>query len=443
MDKIKKVNTTKLIILLLVSLAYSWIFLIELFQISQNSSVGYLTMVISFAVNVGITSFILLKAIDYLKKQKDQNNTFFLFKVFVVWAAAEWLTSLLATLIWIGVDGSIDSVAPFASLTPTLSYTPISFLARIFGFHGLSAIFVTLLVALWTKKYRKQGYALLGLIVILWLFSFMFWRSPNGGEVNVTIVAEKLTGNKTIQTDSDVVILPEYGLDRYEDEGSRIVSDHDVFFVGSRQGYVGNSINNQFIFGSNEKGIISTTDKSRLIPGGEYLPYLVDIPLKIFNQKQTLLDFDFARAVTKGESTQDVTVVNDDLTLGSAVCSSIVNQEDYRRMTNRGANLLTNSASLGIFGGSHVYEFQHVGMAHFHAVANARPFLQSTLDFPAFALDQNGRQIAMINPINSSDLSVRTNNKKTLYTLVGDWAVWIGIFYLVWAIAKWFRFERN
>ena len=156
------------------------------------------------------------------------------------------------------------------------------------------------------------------------------------------------------------------------------------------------------------------------------MPYSVETLLTITRQTGPLAEFDVLRAVQKGDGTVNKLVVRDDFIVGAEVCSSIVSTEDYRKLTHEGATILTNSASLGVFGGSRVYRISHNGMARFMAVANARPFVQSAQDEAAYILDHNGNEILTITPVGQGTQDVTMNQTKTIYTIIGDWPVYVG-----------------
>ena len=66
-------------------------------------------------------------------------------------------------------------------------------------------------------------------------------------------------------------------------------------------------------------------------------------------------------------------------------------------------------------------------MARRYAVDNARPFIQSAKDAPAFIYDHNGKLVAKA----SDDIAyatVTTNNKKTPYTRLGNWILIVSSF---------------
>jgi len=256
-------------------------------------------------------------------------------------------------------------------------------------------------------------------------------------------VAERLGETQVIdQAQSQLVVLPEYGLDRYTSETVRLrfAGDQDVDFVGSQQQTDnGKDVRNIFVHGTTS-GFIDQQDKTRLIPAGEYLPYAVEWFLGNWPGGQDILyTFQVRRAVVKGtEPLKPVTLTNG-VVVGAAVCSSIISTKDYQQLARVGAEVFTNSASLEIFNGSRVFSVQHKGLSKFMAIANARAFLQSSNDGLAFAIDHNGNVLKSIQPVGSAQVTVQANGAKTPYTYLGEWMSWLGGGLLAFVGLRWLR----
>ena len=419
-------------VFLVVGFSWSWLFTSRVAELADSMMAGYLLALLGFVVIVSLTSYVFIKIILYFQR------TYFMGKrisfwvlplLFVVWSAVEYLVSLFSTLVWFGRNGSVDSVLPFASFTPTLSHTPLGYLSRFVGFHGLSAVIVVLIAVCVVKKLRKYALVTFASVIIATFISWACYKIPTGNPVNVLIVAESLSETvKTPEGNYELAVFPEYGLSNFSNGAERILPNkqHDVFYVGSKQAPADKGHKNVLVYGSSNRGVLEQRAKSRLIPGGEYLPYIPSTLLHATNAHKTLDYFELFKAVEKGPTNYSVLEVNDEVRLGSAVCASIISPEDYRRFTKNGATVLTNSASLGIFN-SKLFTFQHQGLAKFMATANARPFLQSANDADAFALDHNGNMIARTSPVSTKEVTVTTNSTTTPYTVLGEWPVYIGL----------------
>jgi apolipoprotein N-acyltransferase len=75
------------------------------------------------------------------------------------------------------------------------------------------------------------------------------------------------------------------------------------------------------------------------------------------------------------------------------------------------------------------YHYQARDMAVLHAVANARPFAQSARGGLSYIIDQNGHYVAQTRERGYDFLegTIQVNKAKTLYTIWGDWVVWISV----------------
>ena len=428
---------------------WSWVLVVDATKITDSSLVSDITRLAVLILNTTVTTFIFYQVVKFLQKLYKTNpkSPLFLIQAFFVIAFSQWFVAWILAFIWFGRDASFDSLFPFASLSPFLAYTPLRFLFTVFGFFGTSALLITVVIGLFLKKQRR--FALLAIVfsACIGASTWLYYRKPSGSPQTITTVSETLGHLQQTKSDADLVVFPEYGLDGIDSSNiSQRISEKtnkEVFFVGSKQQPGKLGIRNTFMFGSTQQGIIEEQSKTRLIAGGEYLPYTLEYALKITGQSATVLTFEVTKGVEKDGSALKTYRVNEDLIVGPAVCSSIIAPEDYRHLTNSGATVLTNSASLGVFGGSRVYRIMHNGMARFMATANARPFVQSAQDEGAFILNHQGNQIAYIEPVNEITTRITTNDKKTLYTIVGDWPVYVGLLFVSWFVYNYSRKSKK
>lgn len=413
-------------------IVWSWVLHVDATLITASSIASHIVRIMTLVVSVGVSVLIFWKAINCLKRDYDKSKKDWrwLIRFFFLWAFIEWLVAWAVSVIWFGNNASFDSVYPFGSLSPSLAYTPFLFASRFVGFYGLSSLFVTLGISLFAPRLRHYWWKAALVILIFTFFGWFTYQKPSGPEITVTTTAERLAEFQKINTEADLVVFGEYAMDDYREEKKQYrinaMDDQEVYFVGSQQTPANPGIHNTMLFASTEKGLLLKQDKNRLIPGGEYLPYSVEALLTITRQTGALAEFDVLRAVQKGDGTVNKLVIRDDFIVGAEVCSSIVSTEDYRKLAHEDATILTNSASLGVFGGSRVYRISHNGMARFMAVANARPFVQSAQDEAAYIIDHNGNEVLTISPVGQGTQDVVTNQTKTIYTIIGDWPVYVG-----------------
>lgn len=416
---------------------WSWILFMNVALISKNTILANSLAWLAYVIIVLINTVIYTKAIRYIISKPVTPFSFI--RGLFMWAFTEWFTAWILAFVWFGRGGSIDTVFPFASFTAFLMYTPLAFSVRFLGYHGLSALFVGVIMVTFLSKFKKYRIPLYGFCVAISLVGWLLYKNASGTEIKTTIVAEYLKQHQKLESSStDLVVLPEYGLDGVSNKmlAERFTGPLPRSFVGSQQKIVDSGqVRNIFIYG-NKNGYDVEVDKSRLIAGGEYLPYVFEGILNLTNNSKEVENFHKVRGVVKGPDKLVPYRVDGNLVVGGGVCSSIVSTEDYRNLTAQGATVLTNSASLGIFTGSTLFSLQHRGLSKFMAIANARPFLQSSSYGQAFALDHNGTTLKKIEPVSHTDVMVKTNSKRTPYSYLGEWTVILGACFVLFSVSQ-------
>lgn len=414
-------------------IAWSWLFQVDAAKISSSDTVNYVVIFAAYVLAVGLSWLILRSGWRFFKLEPRGYTPLGIMQFIVLWAALEHALAWLLNALVMGSDGSWDSLLPFTSLTPLIMHTPFGFIVRLFGYFGTSAVVVCGLLIL----YRKQWKTAAGYWAIVTLLTFCSWavyRVPSEETLNVTVVSESVEEKATFEPgDTDFVLFPEYGLDYQDlnpDKNKTIMNN--VEYSGSKTRLSDNLKKaNTIVYGKfNEENTALEQNKQRLIPFGEYLPWSVEAGLKAF-KPEVYREFTAERATKRGEVPLKVHTHGKDIIIGNAVCSSIINPEDYRHLTKQGATILANSASLGILNNSPVYQFYHQGFAAFMAVSNARPFLQSAESWSAFILDHNGRVLHSDYPTSTISSRIHINTKTTPYTFLGEWVALIGLIFMI------------
>lgn len=434
------------------TLAWSWAFITDSLDLAGSKPVAMVIAVWVVVFNVALSVNIAVRTTRFLRRRFKKLHIWkVIFLGLPVFALMDFVISWVTAVIWLGPQGSIDNVLPLSSPALILINTPLGFASRLVGFYGLAGFFWLFVFLLIDKKRRAYSALILGILVILSFIGWIAYARVNGTELKATIISEDLDSRVGVIQDRDtsLVVFPEYGLDNidnnnYQDRISKEQNMAKVYFLGSQQimdsrpaGHL-----NVLLFGNSEQGITSTQEKSRLIPGGEDLGFIIRAALRATNQKDTLDYFSYAKMVNKGNYPLMPIKMDDSTILGSAVCSSIVAPKDYQTFASRGATIFTNSASLTIFKGSRVFAWQQKSLARFMAIANSRYFLQSANAATAYALDNNGKQIAEASGITATDVTVRNNSNKTLYSVVGEWVLASGFLVAFVWFAK-LLYKRN
>ncbi len=190
---------------------------------------------------------------------------------------------------------------------------------------------------------------------------------------------------------------------------------------------------NHLVLYSSNAAVQASQDKTFLIPIGEYLPYLFIGVFKLFNQQQLLQLHQQSRVITQGKVEESVLIAANGIRLGSLACSGAIAPELYRAVAKQGAQVLTNSASLGIFTKAPLYHQQSRQFAHFIAISNARPYVQAASGAYSYIIDSNGNFVERTKDFKteagSAELALLQG--RTLYTIAGEWVAWISIIILI------------
>lgn len=435
------------------SLAWSWALFTDSLDLAGSNTQGLIVAIFVMALNVTLSVVIVLQGLKFINRLTSKlHPVITIFAALPLLALMDFAVSWLTTIIWLGPEGSIDNVLPLSSPALALINTPLGYAARIVGFYGLAAFGWLILYVLFSKKLRRFLWLPIGLLVLCSIAGYQIYKIPNGKAFKATIISENLDDRvKTIEPGATkLVVFPEYGLDEDANHplDSRIKISGDApktFFLGSQQvnedGEVGHL--NELLYGNSQDGYTIKQDKYRLIPGGEDLPYVLRVLLRATNQKPTLDYFSYAKMVLKGPRPLQSFKIDENTTVGAAVCSSIIAPKDYQAFAANGATVFSNSASLTIFKGSRVFAFQQKSLAKFMAIANSRYFLQSANAATAYALDNNGKQIAEVRGVKTVDVEAVNNTTKTVYTFAGEYLVAVGLLIVSVALFKKLRHQTR
>lgn len=403
-------------------------------KLAGSKFVGFAASLTMFAIVVTVSIVLCRLFFAIANRLVSSNKSYHAVALLVpIFALMDMLISWLTTIFGLGPQGSIDNITPVGSPALLLIHTPLKFATRIVGFFGLSALVWTALFMISNKKLRKLLPQFILIVLLITGLGWSIYRQPTGEQYKVMAVNETIGKpiGKFSAEDSKLVVFPEYGFDDIPDIdiGSRIQkTESKISFVGSKQiswpsltGHI-----DRMYAGNTKDGITNKQDKHRLIPNGEDASYIGRSLLLMTGQKTALDYFSVSRQVIKGAHPLKPVRIDNNV-IGSGICSSITAPQDYRRLTKSGATILTNSASLDIFSGSSVFAWQQKSLASFMAVANARPFIQSANNAPSFVLDTNGKTKVQRESPGTITADIIPKTQRTLYTLVGDFLVIIGI----------------
>lgn len=375
------------------------------------------------------------------------------------WILLEFARSYFFALLMYHPQATIGAHWNFGNLSFGAATTPLIYGARLVGTYGLSALVIAVnfvIFALITKQYRQSVILMVVVFVVVSAGFASYWPKTSQKSVNVASLQIKnygmgdeyidyLNSQLTDQTNKyDLIVMPEYSeffeinkpearkelLAKLVDDNTAIVTSEEIFHNDRVR-----TNDRKFFNGSGE--LLDQQTKTFLIPGGEYMPVWPGFFIKLAGHKALMNDFNDNNALHKGAVKERPFTDADGPVIGALVCSGSISPELYRQMANSGdVEILTNSASLGIFRDAATYHEQTQQMSRLHAVANAKPFVQSTRDGHSFIIDQQGRFLAFAGNdsearIISAQLSV--DKSKTVYTRFGEYilllaAAVIGLF---------------
>lgn len=423
-------RTAIILLLSWFALAWSWTLSTDSLELSGSRAEGLVVAAVVSIVNVSISGWVIWKVFGVAKGIFASHQKGLALVISVgLFAVADFLVAWLTAIIWIGPQGSVDNVLPLSSPTLLLIHTPLGFASRLTGFYGLAAFGWLTVFLLAHKPYRKLIVYPAAALCLLAMAGWSLYRHPTGNPVQAIIVNESL--NKRVPPvepgNADFVLFPEYGLDdiTHDNIEKRLVvkGNKPVKYIGSKQHLApgGRGYLNSLVLGDSHTGTVLAQDKHRLIPGGEDLSYVGRLGLFLTRQSSTIDYFSFAKEVRKSPQPLRPVRIDEETYVGAAVCSSIISPEDYRKLTRDGATILTNSASLGVFRGSPIFNFQQQSLARFMATANARYFLQAANEAPSYVLNTNGNVTANTQEHGALAVAAQKNRQKTPYTLLGEW----------------------
>lgn len=356
----------------------------------------------------------------------------------VAWIMGEYLRSILFSVFWLGPGGSVGPYWNFGTVGLLLADTPLKFGGRLVGLYGVSFLVILSAGSIYYLSKTRLYLALILLPILVSGLGYVAHRDTGAKQLTVGAVAMR-DGlddgrNKEINRElagrrADVVVLPEYSNFFVDSDGkargNQISGEVDLtidsaFKLSGEVGY------NEIQFRSKDGGLVNAYTKRFLIPGGEYMPFVYAMILFYSGNHDIAQQFNEAHARAPSSSEQGVLAYRG-TTYGSLACSGAIAPFLYQELTHSGAEILTNSASIATLGVSGGYYYQALQMADFTAVANARPFVQSARGGPSYIKDKDGRTLQHVaDPgwADYIDARVDVGNRRTLYSVLGEWVVW-------------------
>lgn len=370
-----------------------------------------------------------------------------------IWIVAEFARSVLFSIIAYGPNGSIGQFWNFGVLGFGAAVTPLGYIARFVGLFGLSFVVVVVNLAIFWLLHRRWKLPVLMIMVVLLLAAFgrLVFDKSTGDNMAISIVQLPPTSDNTLTTNYqaelksimnsqaissssiDMLVLPEYsefftsGNVEAKELTSKYLADNGKA-ITSISGDEETNPSNDLVVYDKTGNITASHQKQFLIPVGEYMPYIVEALLRMTGQSEALEVNKATQNVTKGSKLETPVMVQGN-TIGSLACSGAIAPELYRSMVYQGAEVLTNSASLGTFTYAPLYHAQTRQMARFNAIANARPYVQASTGAYSYAIDSNGEFVFRTTKtgLNHQVVNIKTNKSYTIYSKLGEWVVYLSL----------------
>lgn len=421
----------------------NWIYKIKTTELIEDTFYAGLFLGLTYFLMVGAFAIgFLVFAVLYRGLGISVKSKTVLF-IPALWVIGEYFRSVFFSVFFMGDGGSIGAYWNFGTLGLLASETPLKYAGRVVGLYGLS--FLVVLIAISVYKITKKQYRytwLLSIPLVLSFSGWYFYLESNGKPLDVAVISlgddtddgyqDALTSQLSNEGNIDTLVLPEYSnffVNSEEKQTDHALPENVSLAIDSSSMRRGDEVKNEVNFHNTESELLQSQQKTFLIPGGEYIPYLYHIILYYSGNKSLVHEFHRENAVqqaTKAERPFSYKGVS----YGSLACSGAIAPQLYTRLVSQGAEVLTNSASIATLGVSDGYYRQARQMATFTAAANARPFLQSARGGPSYILNKDGQSqkgFAQAADVGYLRTTITTNRSKTLYTLWGEWVLYVSV----------------
>jgi len=389
-----------------------------------------------------------------------------------LWIIFEYLKALGFSLFWLGPSSLLGPHWTMGNLGYAITDNQILIqIARFGGIYSLSflIVFVNSLISvfLFQNNKPKKNYLLLGLIILLLILTYTYdfnKASINNHLIKISLIQTNFPsqiysflniGNKIeifttqlnlikqipkMETKPKIIFFPEGAnfLNAFDKLGKEFIQKNfnqkNTLIVDYSVDCLKKNKNNlckpNIIYFDSKKGLLHKNEKLLLMPGGEYLPYWFEFILKNIGLKNLVKKFSELRTYQKGEKSDIIYYEN--LKIGGLLCSEIVSPNLYRKLTNKGAEVLFNLASESIFHNSKTIMAQNLSMAKIRAVENKRYFIKTTNCGWSYIINQYGKVIKVSRKLSNKVVNgyfapIKT---KTFYSRYGDWIIFISILFI-------------
>lgn len=349
------------------------------------------------AVSYGLLGFVL---------KKTRNNLVKLLLLPFLFPIAELIRSYLFALMAYGPHGSLSPNFNWGSISVPASGTPLVYTSRMFGFFGLSFFVVLINISLYLLLFKRRVLVpilTLGIVLSFTLIGWSLGEQTTSKTIRVAAVHMNEESDMTSvdrinwpPEGTDILVLPEYSaILKYKNYKQMLkqLTKNGVAITTIDTGRSPRATN-RIVYLNRNGEIINSQDKTFLIPTGEYVPYSLQLGFRAIGKSSALVDFRYSQQLVPGTEPEKPFETNGGISIGALACSGVSALNEYTGMTNSGAEILTNSASLAFLQPNSLYHTYARNMARFQTVSNNRPFVQASRSGQSYILDNQGRSLA-------------------------------------------------
>lgn len=197
------------------------------------------------------------------------------------------------------------------------------------------------------------------------------------------------------------------------------LSKKELFLVDQFRADEGSGLKSKTAVISSKSGLIATYDKRLLTPTGEFIPYILKLPLFIASR---LANFELPLDFYSGHEPSKLDINGKKVKI--VVCSELLSPS---LVSEQNADFIIALHNFGLFNGGRLLEKQVLAMSRFRAVENGKYSVTSSNYGQSYIINPEGQTEKMAQGLDYELLTglIVPNKTRTWYNYVGDWPILI------------------
>ena len=430
----------------------------------QNKLIAAILIFAAFLLSVSITAifwglFGFLSHYFYHRRLNEHAMWILPFTVAGIFTLLEYLRSIFFSIIWYGNGGLVGPYWPFGNIAYwTADLNRIASTASIWGIYGINFFLAWTIVSLaliFLKKNQKVFILHLISAFITILILNVFYDNQRESLKNSTPIPVSLiqTNVPSIGFTNQEEALEDFKLKlQLLEEAAKVtsggimvfpestnftktlaqlldsekiksyfgnLSDKEIFVFDSIRSLEGEYFKSKSVIISSLDGIVGYYDKQVLTPGGEFLPYLIKLPLT-FLYPPLKKQFEIYREYAHGSGTNLINLKGSLVSI--LVCSELISPQKARQ---NNADYIVIMGSFSIWRGGKITTSQALAMTRFRAIENGKYIALASNSGQSYIINSFGKIVKMTNP-NTYELltgEIVPNKSRTWYNYIGDWPI--------------------